>query len=120
MASEATAADWPHHPEESHPAEYKTACDGAGGLIRVRFLDSPHAGRSLYMDEIDLPAVIYTAASGRPFEWWTERIHEHMRTLPAGSDPAAPPVRHELRVDAATRQPAYVAAAEPVDPGVPR
>jgi len=101
--------DWPHHPDESHPAEYKTACNGEGGLVRVRFTDSPHVGRSLYIDELDLPPVLYTAAAGRPFEWWTEQTHELMRTMPAGSDPEAMPVRHELRVAEGTRQPPYVA-----------
>ena len=113
MTLEAPVDDWPHHPDESHPAEYKTACDGTGGLIRARFVDSPHAGRSLYIDELDLPATIYTTAAGRPFEWWNERTHELMRELPAGSDPAAPPVRHELRIDEETRHPEFVAIPMP-------
>ena len=115
MAADAPATDWPHHPDESHPAEYKTATDGTGGLVRVRFLDSPHAGRSLYIDELDLPDVLYTSAGNRPFEWWNERTHDLMRTLPAGSDPAALPVRHELRIDDDTGQPTFVAVAEPAE-----
>ena len=110
--------DWPRHPNESNPAEYKTACDGTGGLIRARFVDSPHAGRSLYMDELELPAALYTTAGNRSFEWWTEETHELMRTLPAGSDPSALPVRHELRIDEATRQPSFVAVAEGPAEGV--
>lgn len=113
--SHTTVDDWPRHPDEPNPAEYKTACNGEGGLVRIRFLDSPHAGRSLYMDELEMPEVIYTSAGDRRFEWWTERTHELMRTLPAGSDPEAPPVRHELRVDGETRQPTYVAALERPD-----
>ena len=104
--------DWPRHPDESNPAEYKTACDGTGGLVRVRFVDSPHAGRSLYIDELDLPKVIYTSAGSRSFEWWNERTHELMRNLPAGSDPAAMPVRHELRVPEDTRQPVFAAVPD--------
>ncbi len=111
--------DWPRHPDESNPAEYKTACDGTGGLVRIRIVSSPHAGRSLYMDELEMPGAIYTTAGSRPFEWWTEATHALMRTLPAGSDPAAMPVRHELRVAEDTRQPTYVAVPEPPDEGGP-
>jgi hypothetical protein len=119
LASDRPVDDWPRHPDETNPAEYKTACDGTGGLIRVRFVDSPHAGRSLYMDELDLPEVIYTTASNRSFEWWNEQTHELMRNLPAGTDPDAPPVRHQLRVDDQTRQPTFVAVhgASPGEPG---
>lgn len=104
--------DWPRHPDESNPAEYKTACDGAGGLIRIRFVDSPHSGRSLYMDELEMPKVIYTSAGNRPFEWWTASTHELMRRLPAGSDPDALPIRHALQVLEETRQPVFVAVNE--------
>ena len=119
MAVESQVDDYPRHPDESNPAEYKTACDGTGGLVRVRFVDSPHAGRSLYIDELELPKVIYTAAGNRPFEWWTDSTHELMRNLPAGSDPDALPVRHALRVPAETRQPVFVAVDEGAGEAVP-
>jgi hypothetical protein len=106
--------DWPRHPDETSPEEFKTACDGTGGLVRVRFIDSPWEGRSLFIDELDVPGVLYTSAGNRRFEWWTEDTHALMRNLPAGSDPEAMPVRHELRVDEATRQPRFVATDEAV------
>lgn len=112
MAPAIEVDDWSHHPDESHPAEYKTECNGEGGLVRVRFVDPPWAGRSLYIDELDLPPVIYTSAGSRRFEWWTERTHALMRSLPAGSDPDAMPVRYELQIPHHTRQPVLVAAPD--------
>lgn len=100
----------PRFPDESQPADYKTACDGRGGLVRVRFVGGPHAGRSLFIDEHDLPDVIYTSGEGRPFEWWTERNQAAMMAGPMGQDRAAPPVRHELRILDETREPQFVAS----------
>jgi hypothetical protein len=97
----------PRQPDESQPGDFKTACDGGGGLVRVRLVGPPHEGRSLYIDELDLPAVIYTTSPPSRFEWWAERIHERMRTMRAGSDPDAPPVRHTLHIDPDTSEPTY-------------
>jgi hypothetical protein len=103
--------DWPRHPDEPQPGEFKTACDGRGGLVRVRLVGPPHAGRSLYIDELDLPSVIWTTGTPERFEWWTERQHEHLARLPAGSDAAAPPVRHRLVVPDETREPVFKSEA---------
>ncbi len=93
--------------DESKPADFKTACDGLGGLVRVRFVGPPHEGRSLYIDELDLPPVIYTTGTAEPFEWWNERIHDRMLELMARAEPAAPPVRHALHVADDTREPTF-------------
>jgi hypothetical protein len=101
----------PGSPDESQPADFKMACDGTGGLVRVRFVAPPHEGRSLYIDELDLPAVIYTTGTADQFEWWDERIHPRMQALraQAGADAvqAAPSVRHVLVVPEDTRQPVF-------------
>jgi hypothetical protein len=101
----------PRSPGESQPADFKTACDGTGGLVRVRFVGPPHEGRSLYIDELDLPAVIYTTGTADHFEWWDERIHLRMQALraEAGADAVlvAPPVRHTLVVPEDTREPVF-------------
>ena len=102
----------PRFADESQPADFKTTCDGQGGLVRVRLAGGPHAGRSLYIDELDLPRAIYTTGAGRRFEWWPERNQAWFSTLPVGSDPDAPPVRHELRVPDDTREPVFEAMAE--------
>jgi hypothetical protein len=103
----------PRFGDESHPADFKTATDGQGGLIRVRLAGGPHGGRSLYIDELDLPPVIYTTGAGRRFEWWPERNQAWFSTLPVGSDPDAPPVRYELSVPDDTREPVFQAVSEP-------
>ena len=97
----------PHHPDESRPAEYKVACDGQAGLVRVPFVGPPHEGRSLYIDEPDLPSAIWT--SGRPdrFEWWHEHNHTKMIRTAVGSDSGYPPVRYVLRVPEDTREPLF-------------
>lgn len=97
----------PRQFDESQPADFKTACDGRGGLVRVRFVGPPHEGRALYMDEEDLPAAIYTTGTADPFEWWNERIHGRMQELLARSEMAAAPVRHVLQVDNDTREPTF-------------
>lgn len=97
----------PRQLDESQPGDFKTACDGHSGLVRVRFVGPPHAGRSLYIDEDDLPAVIYTTGTADSFEWWPERVHARMHELQAGSPPAAPPVRHVLHVAEDTREPTF-------------
>lgn len=101
--------DWPRHPDEPQPGEFKTACDGTGGLVRIRLMGAPHEGRSLYIDEQDLPDAIWTTGSADHFEWWTDRQHEAISKLPVGSNPEAPPVRHRLVVADDTRQPTFVA-----------
>jgi hypothetical protein len=103
----------PRFTDEPQPGEYKTACDGQGGLVRVRLTGGPHGGRSLYIDEHDLPPAIYTTGAGRRFEWWPERNQAYFATLPVGSDPTAPPVRHELRVPDDTQEPFFEAVTEP-------
>jgi len=97
----------PGHVDESKPGDYKTACDGTGGLVRVRFVGPPHEGRSLYIDELDLPGAIYTTGVSEPFEWWSERIHDRMLELRARARSAAPPVRHTLHVADGTREPTF-------------
>ena len=97
----------PRFADESQPADFKTAFDGAGGLVRVRVVGGPHDGRSLFMDELDVPSVIYSTGAGRRFEWWAERIQPHMATLPVASDPEAPPVRYVLEVAEDTREPIF-------------
>jgi len=97
----------PGNVDESQPGDFKTACDGHGGLVRVRFVGPPHEGRSLYIDELDLPAVIYTTGTAAPFEWWDERTHPRMQELQAGAPPATPPVRHMLQVADDTREPTF-------------
>jgi len=102
----------PRPTDESQPAEFKTSVDGQGGLVRVRLAGGPHGGRALYMDELDLPRVIFTTGAGRRFEWWTERNETFYASLPVGSDPAAPPARYELRVAEETREPVFEAVTE--------
>ena len=97
----------PRHLDESQPADFKIACDGHSGLVRVRFVGAPHAGRSLYIDEDDLPAVIYTTGTADQFEWWPERVHGRMQELRAAAPQAAPPVRHVLQVAEDTREPTF-------------
>jgi hypothetical protein len=92
------------------PAEFKTRTDGRGGLIAVTLVGGPHDGHVLYIDELDLPASIYTTGAGRPFEWWPAAIHDHMATTAAGSDPEAPPVEYILRVPDDTREPLLISA----------
>jgi hypothetical protein len=91
---------------EPMPAEFKTACDGRAGLVKVTFVGPPHAGHALYIDEPDLPGVIYTTGTSDRFEWWTEPVHEAMAKVPAGADH----VRHELRVAEDTREPTFVSS----------
>ena len=94
------------------PADFKTRVDGRGGLILVTLVGDPHDGHELYIDEMDLPAEIWTTGAGRPFEWWPPEVHATMATTPTGSDPAAPPVRHVLRVPDDTGEPRYVSDTE--------
>jgi hypothetical protein len=61
----------------------------------------------LYIDELDLPGVIYTTGTADPFEWWNERIHPRMQELQAGAPPGSPPVRHTLHVVEGTREPTF-------------
>jgi hypothetical protein len=95
---------------ESTPLDFKTKADGGGGLIRILLVGEPHGGRSLYMDELEIPPEIYTSGAGRPFEWWPARVHEAMKRTALGSDPDAPPVRYELRIPEDTGEPQFVAA----------
>jgi hypothetical protein len=90
------------------PAEYKTVADGRGGLIKVTLVGEPHDGHALYIDELDLPDVIWTTGAGRPFEWWPPQVAEVMAATAVGSDPDAPPVRYVLRIPDDTREPLYL------------
>ncbi len=94
------------------PAEFKTQVDGRGGLVRVRLVGEPHDGRELYIDELDLPAEIYTPGAPHPFEWWTADLRETMERTPPDRDAGAPPVRYVLRIPDDTREPLFVADAE--------
>ena len=90
--------------DESSPAEFKTECDGRGGLVRVRLVGEPHDGRSLYIDELDLPAAIYITPSPDYFEWWSERTQRAREEAGTGDQAG---VRHVLRVPEDTRQPVF-------------
>lgn len=94
------------------PAEFKTRIDGRGGLIRVRLIGEPHDGRELYIDELDLPAEIYTSPRADAFEWWPPDVKDVMDRSALGSDPQHPPVRYVLRMPDDTREPLYIADAE--------
>jgi hypothetical protein len=90
------------------PAEFKTQSDGRGGLIKVTLVGDPHDGRVLYIDELELPAELYTSGAGRPFEWWPPGVNDAMNRTAIGSDPIAPPVHYRLRVPEETGEPLYV------------
>jgi hypothetical protein len=104
----ADAADRPG----PRPAEFKTQLDGRGGLVRVRLVGEPHDGRELFIDELDLPAEIYTSARPDGFEWWPARLKGVMDGKRVAQDPAGPPVRYVLRVPDDTREPLFVADTE--------
>lgn len=80
--------------------------------MRVRLVGEPHDGRELFIDELDLPSEIYTAAPPHPFEWWPARLHDAMKSASVGSDPASLPVLYVLRVPDDTREPLYVSGVE--------
>jgi hypothetical protein len=94
------------------PEVFKTQVDGRGGLIRVRLVGEPHDGRELYIDELDLPEVIYTPAAPATFEWWPERLKDVMASTALGGASGNPPVRYVLRVPDDTREPVFVSDAE--------
>jgi hypothetical protein len=94
------------------PAEFKTQLDGRGGLVRVRLVGEPHDGRELFIDELDLPAEIYTSPRPDAFEWWPARMASAMNDAGIAQDPTGPPVRYVLRVPNDTREPLLVADAE--------
>ena len=83
--------------------------------MRVRITGGPHDGRSLYIDELDLPSVIYSTGQGRRFEWWPERSHAQMSGFPIATDPESATVRYTLRVPDDTREPAFTADATTPD-----
>jgi hypothetical protein len=97
-------------PPWPRPAEYKTKADGRGGLIRVVLVGEPHDGRELFMDELELPEVIYTSADPGAFEWWPERVKDMMDRTALGSDPDRPPVQYILRIPDDTQEPLFVSA----------
>jgi hypothetical protein len=94
------------------PAEFKMQLDGRGGLVRVTLVGEPHDGRELFIDELDLPAEIYTSPRPDAFEWWPSGLRGVMDGTPVARDPAGPPVRYVLRVPDDTREPLLVADAE--------
>jgi hypothetical protein len=104
------SADAP--PPTPKPAEFKTRMDGRGGLIRARLVGEPHDGHELYIDELDLPEMIYTSPRADAFEWWPPAVKDVMDQSALGRDPVGPPVRYVLRVPDDTREPLYVAEAE--------
>ena len=91
------------------PPEFKTQADGRGGLVRVTLIGGPHGGHELYIDELDLPDEIWTTPGGMRFEWWGPGVRAEMATTSVGSDTAAPPVHHALRIPKDTRKPQFVA-----------
>jgi hypothetical protein len=96
-------------PPWPRPAAYKRQADGRGGLLRVVLVGPPHDGRELFIDELEIPEIIYTTPDPDAFEWWPDRLTETMAGLPIASDPAAQPVRHVLRIPDDTREPQFVA-----------
>jgi hypothetical protein len=90
------------------PAEFKTRVDGRGGLIKVTLVGDPHDGRALYMDELDLPAEIWTTPEGMAFEWWGPAVKELMDRTAVGSNPTNPPVHYTLRIPEDTGEPLFV------------
>src|SRR4051812_16942190 len=74
------------------PPAFKTRADGRGGLVRVTLVGEPHDGRELYIDELELPAEIWTTPGEMRFEWWGRDIKADMERTAVGSDAAAPPV----------------------------
>ena len=94
------------------PAEFKTRADGRGGLIKVTLVGEPHDGRVLYIDELDLPAEIWTTPAGMGFEWWPPGVKDLMDGTAVGSDPTAPPVHYALRIPEDTDEPLYVSDIE--------
>jgi len=99
-------------PIPPRPAEFKTVADGRGGLIKVTFVGEPHDGHVLYIDELDLPAELWTSGAGHPFEWWPPQVRDVMAATALGSDPVAPPVRYTLRIPEDTREPLYLSDTE--------
>jgi hypothetical protein len=97
-------------PFQPRPAEYKTVMDGLGGLIRIPLDGGLHDGRELFIDEPEVPDVIFTTPRAEPFEWWREHLVDEMAATAVGGDPAAPPIRYVLEVDATTNEPRYVPA----------
>jgi hypothetical protein len=94
---------------QPRPADFKTAMDGLGGLVRVPLLGGLPHGRELFIDEPDVPAEIYATPRREPFEWWPARLHPTMAATALGSDPAGAPVRYVLTIDEGTREPRFVA-----------
>jgi hypothetical protein len=95
-------------PKLPRPAEFKTRSDGRGGLIKATLVGEPHDGRALYIDELDLPAEIWTTPGGMAFEWWPSGVRDVMERTAAGSDPTAPPVHYKLRIPEDSGEPLYV------------
>lgn len=95
-------------PFQPRPAEFKTALDGHGGLVRLPLVGGLHEGRELYMDEHEIPPEIWTTPNKEPFEWWPERLREQMAGTALAGDPDNPPGRYLLEVDDETREGRYV------------
>lgn len=93
---------------QPRPATFKTRADGRGGLVRVTLVEGPHADHELYIDELDLPAEIWTTPEDRRFEWWGPDVRADMERTTVGSDPAAPPAHYVLRVSEDTGEPRFV------------
>ena len=91
------------------PAEFKTRADGRGGLVKVTLVGGAHDGRELYIDELDLPAEIWTTPADMRFEWWGPDVRADMERTSVGSDAVAPPVHYALRIAKDTREPLFVA-----------
>jgi hypothetical protein len=94
---------------QPRPAEYKSSMDGLGGIVRVPLEGGLHAGRELFIDQTEVPPVIFATPRVEPFEWWPARLSDAMAATALGGDPAAPPVRYVLRVSDETLEPRYVA-----------
>jgi hypothetical protein len=100
-------------PFQPRPAEYKRSMDGLGGLVRVPLVGGLHAGRELYIDEPEVPEVIFTTPDREPFQWWPATLRDEMAATSLGSDPDRPPIRYALRITEDTREPSFVPESEP-------
>lgn len=94
---------------QPRPADYKTAIDGAGGLVRIPLVGGLHEGRELFMDEAEVPPEILTTPRREPFEWWPARLRDAMSGTALASDPATPPIRYVLRIDGESHEATFVA-----------
>ena len=84
------------------------AADGRGGLVRVTLVGEPHDGRELYIDELDLPAEIWTTPPGCASSGGAPESRRTWSGRRWGQTPAAPPIHYALRIPPDTQEPLFV------------